>query len=169
MYVLVSGLPGSGKTTIAGPLAVELGLPLLARDDIKEALWDALGPGDVKFSRSMGAASNEVFKRVARSLGSAVLDNFFHYDDRPNVEALGGPFLEVHCAPPPAIAKARYEKRSRHPCHFDLQHGVPQFDRWIEHDNRALGLGEVLEVDTTQPVDVVDVAAWVRARVTRPG
>ena len=165
MFVLVSGLPGSGKSTVAAPLARAVGLPLLARDDIKEALWDALGPGDVEFSRRMGGASNEVFKRVARSLRSAVLDNFFHAGDRANIEALGGPFLEVHCSPPPEVAKARYSARTRHPCHFDLEYGVPQFDRWIEHDNRALSLGPVLELDTSEPSDIEAVAAWLRVRL----
>jgi predicted kinase len=164
MFVLVSGLPGSGKSTIAGPLAGALGLPLLARDDIKEALWDALGPGDLEFSRQIGGASNEVFKRVARSMGSAVLDNFFHAGDRANVKALGGPFLEVHCSPPPEVAKARYSARTRHPCHFDLEYGVPQFDRWIEQDTRPLGLGPVLEVDTTSAADISSIAAWLRVR-----
>jgi predicted kinase len=40
--VLVSGPPGAGKTTIAGPLAAELGFMLLAKDRIKETLHDAL-------------------------------------------------------------------------------------------------------------------------------
>ena len=41
--VLVSGAPGSGKTTLAHPLAEQLGLPLFAKDTIKEALHDNLG------------------------------------------------------------------------------------------------------------------------------
>ena len=43
-FVLVAGPPGSGKSSLAGPLARELGLPLLAKDEIKEALMGALGP-----------------------------------------------------------------------------------------------------------------------------
>jgi predicted kinase len=37
--VLVAGWPGSGKSTLAAALAAELGLPLLAKDEIKEAPW----------------------------------------------------------------------------------------------------------------------------------
>lgn len=35
-FVLVAGRPGSGKSTLAAALAAELGLPLLAKDEIKE-------------------------------------------------------------------------------------------------------------------------------------
>jgi predicted ATPase len=46
--VLVTGPPGSGKTTLAVPLARRLELPLIAKDTIKEALFDALGTGPVR-------------------------------------------------------------------------------------------------------------------------
>jgi hypothetical protein len=52
MFVLVAEPPGSGKSTLARPLASELGLPLLAKDDVKEALMGEMGvPGDVCESR----------------------------------------------------------------------------------------------------------------------
>jgi predicted kinase len=44
--VYVSGAPGSGKTSLAVPLAAELGYALLTKDRIKETLHDAFGaPG----------------------------------------------------------------------------------------------------------------------------
>ena len=41
-YVVVSGPPGSGKTTLAPRLAAELDLPLIAKDTIKQALLAVL-------------------------------------------------------------------------------------------------------------------------------
>jgi glucokinase len=165
VYVLVSGLPGSGKTTIAAPVAGALRWPLVARDPIKEALWDVLGPGDVAWSRQLGAASGEVFMRVAATVRPAVLENFFHAHGRGNVAALGGPFVEVHCACPVEVARARYRARERHPCHFDLEYGVPAFERWAEEDAHALALGPVLELDTTHGVDIDNVVAWIRSEL----
>jgi ribosomal-protein-alanine N-acetyltransferase len=46
--VVVAGSPGSGKTTLAKGIAVELGIPLISKDTIKEALFDALGTGGLE-------------------------------------------------------------------------------------------------------------------------
>ena len=167
MYVVVSGLPGSGKTTIAAPLAEALGLPLLARDSIKESLWDALGAGDLAWSRRLGGASAEAFWRLAAEMRAAVLDNFFHRAFAHRLEALPGPIVEVHCSCPPALALERYQSRQRHPCHFDLSYGVDMFDQWSRTDSGPLALGgPLLELDTTLPVVVTDIAAWVRTAAT---
>jgi ATP-dependent protease Clp ATPase subunit len=50
--VFVSGPPASGKTYVADLLAAHLSLPLIAKDRIKETLFDALGTGDTAWSRS---------------------------------------------------------------------------------------------------------------------
>jgi predicted kinase len=50
--VLVTGPPAAGKTTVARPLARCLALPLIGKDTIKEALFDAMGrPGVVAAAR----------------------------------------------------------------------------------------------------------------------
>ena len=48
MYVVVSGPPASGKSTLAPQIAAHLGLPLLAKDVIKDALMRAMPPSDVE-------------------------------------------------------------------------------------------------------------------------
>lgn len=65
--VLVSGAPAAGKTTCARLLAALLGFPLLSKDDIKEALWDALESpaGDRAWSRRVGDAAMEVLWALA--------------------------------------------------------------------------------------------------------
>ena len=79
IFVLVAGPPGSGKSSVAGPLAKELGLPLLAKDEIKEALMSELGrPGTVEESRRLGRAAVIAMLTVARSAPGAVLDSTFY-------------------------------------------------------------------------------------------
>jgi predicted kinase len=57
MFVVVSGPPASGKSTLAPALAGELGLPLVAKDTIKDALMSVLPVPDVEASRQLGRAS----------------------------------------------------------------------------------------------------------------
>src|SRR5689334_7697152 len=77
--VLVSGSPGAGKTTLAVPLASMLGLPLIAKDDIKETLVDALGDqgGDMVWSRKVGGAAWEVLWKLAERAPAVVLEGNF--------------------------------------------------------------------------------------------
>src|SRR5882757_1320731 len=49
--VLVSGLPGSGKSMLAECLRQRLSWPLLAKDNLKEILFDTLGVRDRDWSR----------------------------------------------------------------------------------------------------------------------
>ena len=55
--VYISGAPGAGKTSLAGPLAAELGYALITKDTIKETLHDALGApdADLAWSRRLAA------------------------------------------------------------------------------------------------------------------
>lgn len=57
LFVVVSGPPASGKSTLAPVLAGELGLPLVAKDTIKEALMSVLPVRDVEASRQVGHAA----------------------------------------------------------------------------------------------------------------
>jgi AAA domain len=55
--IVVTGAPGTGKSTIAAALTAGLGWPLLALDSIKEALADVLGLGDEDWSNRRGDAA----------------------------------------------------------------------------------------------------------------
>ena len=55
--VVVTGPPAAGKTTIARELASRLRLPLIAKDTIKEALFDGLGTGDLEWSQRLGTGT----------------------------------------------------------------------------------------------------------------
>jgi len=144
------------------PLAAALEVPLLAKDTVKESLFDSLGTGDRAWSRRLGAASMEVVFALAAEAPRAVLESFWR---RPHalerLRALGRPLVEVHCACPAEVATARYRERVRHPGHGGV--GDDEIAGWVS-DAGPLALGPVLEVDTTAPVDVDGATRWVRER-----
>jgi predicted kinase len=121
--VFVSGPPAAGKTTLAVPLAAELGFALLAKDRIKETLHDALGfDADLAWSRRLGAATMELLWALAADTPAAVLEANFWPDDPRHGErvlALGARTVEVHCSCPLEECLRRYEARAatRHSVH----------------------------------------------------
>ena len=161
--VYVSGAPGSGKTSLAVPLAAELGYALLAKDRIKETLHDALGApaSDLAWSRRLGGAAMELLWALAADAPAVVIEaNFRPYSARERVKLSGLAThpVEVYCACPPELAVARYNARVTHPVHVVTALGL---EAMAEYD-RPVGIGALVSVDTTVPVDVSAVAAAVR-------
>lgn len=158
-FVLIAGWPGSGKSTLAAPLAAELGLPLLSKDEIKEALMEGLGqPETVAASRHLGKAAVLVMLRAARSCPGAVLDSTWFDYALPLARALPGRLIEVHCTVPLDVARARYRARAGHRHAGHLDDARTDQELWGDPP-RPLGLGPVVEVDTSGPVDIAELAA----------
>jgi predicted kinase len=160
-FVLVAGWPGSGKSTLAAALAAELSLPLLAKDEIKEALMEGLGrPGTVASSRRLGKVAVLVMLRAARTCPGAVLDSTWFDYALPLARALPGRLIEVHCTVPVELAMARYRARSghRHAGHLD---GARSDEELWGEPSRPPGLGPVVAVGTSRPVDVAGLAATI--------
>lgn len=162
--VLVSGPPGAGKTTLAIPLAVRLGFPLLSKDDIKETLWDVLDlpAGDLAWSRQVGGAAMEVLWTLAARCPQAVLEaNFRPHSalERSRLAALDARIVEVYCRCSLQESVRRYEARApmRHPTHV-LQ-TLP--DTLLDEYDGPVGMGPVIEIDTERSVDVETLAAHV--------
>jgi predicted kinase len=161
--VYVSGAPGSGKTSLADPLAAELGYALLTKDRIKETLHDAFGaPGsDLAWSRRLGGAAMELLWALAADAPAVVIEaNFRPYSEyeRAKLSGLSAQPVEVYCACPPELAVKRYNTRVTHPVHVVT---TLQLEALAEFD-RPVGVGTLVTVDTTVTVDVKAVAAAVR-------
>lgn len=165
-YVVVSGPPGSGKSTIAVPLASLLGLPLFAKDTIKEALMDVLGVETVDDSRRLGAAAIATMLALARANGRAVLDSTWRASLAVHdVRALGGVTVEVFCDVDPAVSRRRYVERasSRHHGHFDQGRGEDMSLWQGEAAQPIAGGWPVIRVDTSAPVDIERLLLAIRA------
>jgi len=156
-FVVVTGQPGSGKSTLAVQLADRLGLSLLAKDTIKEAL---ASPEDramltVGRSQKLGAASFKVIFAIAQQSGGAVLEaSWSPALARERLVNLPHPLIEIHCQCPPDLARQRYVERAshRHWIHLDATR-AHEAELWASPGPHDLS-DPVIIVDTTKPVDV---------------
>ncbi len=166
MFVLVTGAPASGKSTVSHALAPRLALPLLAKDAIKDTLTGVLGAADVEASRQLGRAAVAVLKQIAGGLPGAVIDSV--WVDRSAAldwaEALPEPVVEVFCRCDRAVLEERYRRRAltTERGHFDLDRTAAEL--WAEQYLRPLaGRWQVIEADTSSELDLNRLVAKLRA------
>lgn len=162
-FVVVSGIPGCGKSTLSMSLAEELGIAYLDKDRILESLFDSLGCPDVATRQRLSRAADLVFERIARTLPRAVLDSFWCHPSSHDSSGTPSHWLlepafdvvEIFCHCPPEIAASRFLGRPRHTGHHD---SVWTRETLLAQSTSLLsllplGLGSVIEIDTSQSID----------------
>ncbi len=169
LLVVVTGMPSSGKTTVAEGLARRLRLPLIAKDEIKESLYDSLGAEDAAASARLGAAAYALIFALARTtLGagaSLIVEANFFTDQAAELASLPEHrTAQIHCHAPLATLLERYAARSRHAGHHDAEKldELPARFESGAHEPLALD-GELIRLDTTAPVDIDGLAERLRA------
>ncbi|WP_350280849.1 AAA family ATPase [Kribbella sp. HUAS MG21] len=160
MLVVVSGPPGTGKTTLAHRIAAAIGCPAICRDEIKEGMAHATpgfvpGPGDPLTMRTLSTFFDVIGLLVGRGT-SVVAEAAFQ--DRlwsPGLSPLLGraDVRIVHCTVPAEVALARITARTntdpRRAAHEDTQ---------ISADARLRTHNAFQPVDLEVPSLVVDTS-----------
>ena len=168
--IVVNGLPGAGKTTLAGPLARSLGVPLIAKDAIKEALADAVGV--VVSTTQLGGLALDNVWAIARMLKGTVIIESFWASGRDDAYFAAGyasigapPGIEIWCEAGDSNARSRFRTRERHPVHQDGGR-LEQWEGWVG-TTRPISKLPTMTVSTELPVDVNAVAAELRSYQSR--
>jgi predicted kinase len=178
LLIVVTGAPGSGKTTVARPLAAQLGLPLFTKDDVKEALWEHFGAGDRELFLAYGRASYPLLLGLvgaALAAGSSAMveANFRPQQAAADFERLLASrpcrVVQVLCVADRQACLERYRERDRlrrrHAMHLV---GGAETEAGLERELRdgvwdvPIPLpGLVIRLDTNVPVDVEMLATEI--------
>ena len=179
LLVVIAGPPCTGKTTLGRRLAADLGVPFIAKDDIKERLFETLGWSDRTWSRKLGVASIAVLydtlERILAAGCSCVAESVFRpeYDDerlRELCMRYGARPFQIQCVADGEALWRRWRERvesgARHPGHVELtmyEEVRPQLLRGRLDPLRLNG--PLIEVDTTDfaAVDYDTLITAIRA------
>ena len=176
--MVVGGAPATGKTTLARTLGTSLGLPVITKDDVKEALATPFPTGDHDWSRRLGAAAYGALFAVAESIlgarhGLVLESNFRRGISDVSLIALArlAPTAVIVCRVPDAVRRRRFEQRAaagRHRVHVD----AAVLDEWRADDTEFLiDIGAPrLVVDTTDGYtpDLGRIVAFARSATVPP-
>ena len=180
--IILSGLPASGKSTVARALQGAFPFPILEKDRIKEQLFDTLGFQSHEEKRRLDAAAARILLQTAEDIltagGSVILDNNFDTAAGTALKALQERLrprsVSILLTADEDVLYERYLARdlahTRHPGHavsdrYPIQPGDPEVapleragfaQRYL---SRGMGQvcwdGPVLTVDTTD-LDALD-------------
>lgn len=172
-FVVVSGLPASGKTTLASVLAAKLPFPLLDKDAFLEVLFQLEGIGDTEWRRSLSHRADAQFREAAANAERAVLASWWRHprstadSGTPTDWLVEAPraLVEVHCSCRASIAAARFLARSRHPGHLDQQRSSDNLLALLEQQESLGPLfpEKAITVSTEVPVDVAALVGAVKS------
>ncbi len=169
--VLVTGVPGAGKTTLARQLSQHTLLPILSLDTVKESLYDALCVRD----GLREAAWAVIVALLADCPRGAIVDVWIDpVRDRDSVRtslAIAGhrDVVELVCRVPADLAVERYCRRRRHGVHLEPDEQTLQRIRSAVSMFSPLGLGLSLDIDTSHEVDIAAVLQWLSGHAGTTG
>lgn len=163
--IIVSGMPGIGKTTFATELSERLAIPLLYKDRYKELLYDAYGPTlislhgyDPLSTFSYNLLYSNLEELIKKGVDAIIESNFIDAYDTPKLTALQNTYCaklyQVHCHSElqPLLDRiaARAAGGQRHAVHADA-HNLDQYaETFLAGRNFKLAIdGPTLIFDTT--------------------
>lgn len=167
--VMVNGVPGSGKSSIAATLSHATGWPLLSLDTVKNPFLQELDNVDRPFNRKLGRASlRAMFSILAEAPEGTtiIMDAWFGFQPREIVQAMidgAGidAITEIWCHAPPEVLGQRYLARvaTRLPGHPGAEY-VPELMKLAAQVGPS-AFGPVHSVDTTLPFDLPAARAFI--------
>lgn len=161
--MFLTGAPATGKTTLLNKLPHDIGFGYIAKDDIKELLFDTLGaPADKQESRVYGKAVIDSLFLITTQLAmygksfivEAAFMPKFANKDLAQFKSLSCKILQIYCHVPHEVRYERMRNRTlsgqRHSAHSD-----PIGISLDEHIKQGEEYGP-LDIESTIHIDMSD-------------
>jgi predicted kinase len=163
-FIVVSGLPGSGKSSLALKLAPLLGLAVIDKDEILERLFDSKGIGDTAWRQALSRQSDLIFRQESEGSAGALLVSFWRLpgmspdSGTPTdwLPTLSNRIVNLHCECPADVAAGRFSQRKRHLGHLDHTRTCAQvLTRLRDLEGlKPLAIGERVTVCTSAEIEL---------------
>lgn len=166
--IIVCGLPGTGKTTLANELSRLTGIACIHKDSIKECLFEEFGFVTLDDSKKLGKPSVATLFRLAEEQiingVDIIIESPFNFPEDYSIferwqNELGADVYAIICSIGGSERKRRFQERERHHAHHDIDRqliknidqqkcdyfGIPGKQIWIETNRTASELvGEII-------------------------
>ena len=163
MLIVMAGLPGTGKSTVAQELSERLGYPLVSVDQIESAVLSA----GIDSDQPTGLAAYLVAETLAGNVletGQSVIVDAVNAVSPAREQWVGLAarfgnaltFVEVVCSDP-AVHRARLEARNRNlphvaePTWHAVEQSLDEYDEWV---GPSAGVDRIT-IDTVEPLAVI--------------
>lgn len=169
--VLVNGLPGSGKTTLANQLACAMDVPVICKDVLKEAMSAALPA--IPTTAFGAVASEAMWDLAAATPGLVILESWwFKPRDLGYVQdglrrCASPATIEIWCDVPASLARERFRNRRRAALHDDDRQLAVSWPRWAA-EAEPLGVAAKIMVKTDRQADVADLVGEISTALSLP-
>ena len=170
-FIVISGIPGSGKSTLGRIIANAFNIPILDKDVILEYLFENLGVGNAEWRTKLSRLADEELRKQAGTQTSAVLTSWWRHPRSEStsgtsiewLQALPGELVEVYCSCSPSVAATRFLARQRHVGHLDFQYTYAALLESFEQQARLgpLATGRIIQVNTEITPGIAEIEARI--------
>jgi len=160
--ILICGLPGSGKTTLAKELSKKINIVCLHKDSIKEKLFETQKGKTLEDSQRIGNETiNVLFHLIEEQIKNGVdliAEAPFNFPEDYSQIAEWENNYEVNifsiiCQIDSEERKKRFNERERHTAHFDREVFERHFQE-SEYDYKDIP-GNQIRINTDEPVKIL--------------